>query len=57
MNDEKYVPPDLCNSLGCNRVCEAVFGFKKAGLKLRGVTMRGPKFMQSVTVILIPGAG
>ncbi len=28
-------------------VHEAVFGFKKAGLKL-GVTMRGSRFMQSV---------
>ena len=83
VNNGKYVPTDLRNSLGalnrsnkCNsyakefpiiddiqsckydngpvypcfltgNVHEAVFGFKKAGLKLR-VTMRGPRFMQSV---------
>ena len=55
VNDGKYVPPDLCNSLGCtksvkqvNWVHRAVFGFKEAGLKL-DVTTWVPRFVQSVT--------
>ena len=53
VNNGKSIPSNHANMIMVQfRVYEAVFEFKKAGLKL-GVTTRGPRFMQSVYAELL----